>query len=84
LVNGQQIGFAIVTIVCNQLVRSILAELVMPGLFDVSKEILLVTSGSQGTLAPGYIDTETNRDHAAGVQRLALDDRQRGGWADFC
>jgi NAD(P)-dependent dehydrogenase (short-subunit alcohol dehydrogenase family) len=44
---GQQIGFAIVKIVCiNKSV--ILAELVMPDIFDVSKEIILVTGASQG------------------------------------
>jgi len=43
----QQIGIAIPKIVCiNQ--SAILAEFVMPGLFDVSKEIILVTGASQG------------------------------------
>src|ERR1700693_2354471 len=44
---GQQIGIAIPKIVCiNE--SAILAELVMSGLFDVSKEIILVTGASQG------------------------------------
>src|ERR1700693_480694 len=44
---GQQIGIAIPKIVCiNE--PAILAEFVMPGLFDVSKEIILVTGASQG------------------------------------
>jgi hypothetical protein len=45
--DGQQIGIAIAKIVCiNE--SAILAEFVMPGLFDVSKEIILVTGASQG------------------------------------
>jgi NAD(P)-dependent dehydrogenase (short-subunit alcohol dehydrogenase family) len=44
---GQQIGIAIPKIVCiNE--SAVLAEFVMPGLFDVSKEIILVTGASQG------------------------------------
>jgi len=38
----------------------------MSDLFDVSKETILITGASRW------------RDHAAGIQRLALDDRQRG------
>jgi 3-oxoacyl-[acyl-carrier protein] reductase len=45
--DGQQIGIAIAKIVCiNEPI--IFAEFVMPGLFDVSKEIILVTGASQG------------------------------------
>jgi hypothetical protein len=61
------------------------AELVMSDLFDVSKETILVTGASQGwadnlrgcwpRMAPR---SRWRRDHAAGLKRLALHDRQRG------
>ena len=44
---GQQIRFAIPKIVCINK-SAFLAEFDMPGLFDVSKEIILVTGASQG------------------------------------
>jgi 3-oxoacyl-[acyl-carrier protein] reductase len=45
---GQPNRFAIVKIVCINTPAAHLAELVMSGLFDVSKEIILVTGASQG------------------------------------
>ena len=64
----------------------------MPGLFDVSKEIILVTGASQGlgrqfarvlsahgaAAARGRRIRSRWRDHAAGLARLALHDRRRG------
>src|SRR6202045_12892 len=44
---GEQIRFAIVKIVCIN-TPALLAESVMSDLFDVSKEIILVTGASQG------------------------------------
>jgi NAD(P)-dependent dehydrogenase (short-subunit alcohol dehydrogenase family) len=44
---GQRIRFAIPKIVCINK-SAFLAEFVMPGLFDVSKETILVTGASQG------------------------------------
>jgi hypothetical protein len=45
---GQRNGFAIPKIVCiNELARPS-EEFVMPGLFDVSKETILITGASQG------------------------------------
>jgi hypothetical protein len=53
-----------------QLVRSICAEFLMPGLFDISKETILIAFDG---------------DRVVGVERLALHDRQRGdgGWRGF-
>src|SRR6202158_1973501 len=68
----QDIGFEIVNIVyINKSV--ILVELVIPDIFDVSKEIILVTGASQGL----------GRQFARGLSAHgALHDRQRadGGW----
>src|SRR6202022_4941343 len=44
---GKLNGFAIAKIVCINK-STILAEFVMPDIFDVSKEIILVTGASQG------------------------------------
>jgi hypothetical protein len=47
--SGQQIGFAIATIVfINETWCTPLAELAMPSLFDLSKEIILITGASLG------------------------------------